>query len=53
MSSSSSIAPTECKCVLPLMTLTSWTSETLLDDLKKGIKHCKIWNWCDPELEIK
>ncbi|GJZ79126.1 hypothetical protein Tco_0643963 [Tanacetum coccineum] len=27
MSSSSSIAPTKCKCGLPLMTLTSWTCE--------------------------
>ncbi|GJX91593.1 hypothetical protein Tco_0344919, partial [Tanacetum coccineum] len=29
MSSSSSIPPTECKCRLPLMMLTSWTRENL------------------------
>ncbi|GKD37282.1 hypothetical protein Tco_1257489 [Tanacetum coccineum] len=60
MSSSSSIALTECKCGLPLMTLTSWTRENPArrfgvcpNKYKKGIKHCKRWNWCDPELEIK
>ncbi|GKB77283.1 hypothetical protein Tco_0944178 [Tanacetum coccineum] len=60
MSSSSFFGPIECKCGLPLMTLTSWTRENharrfavYTNRYKKGIKHCKRWNCCDPELEIK
>ncbi|GJS15668.1 hypothetical protein Tco_0410140 [Tanacetum coccineum] len=53
MSSSSSFGPTECKCGLPLMTSTPGHVKTLLDDLKIEIKHCKRWDWCDLELEIK
>ncbi|GKB37413.1 hypothetical protein Tco_0882355 [Tanacetum coccineum] len=60
MSSSSSIPPTECKCRLPLMMLTSWTRENparrfgvFPNKYKKGIKHCKRWHWSDSELENK
>ncbi|GKD09798.1 hypothetical protein Tco_1189483 [Tanacetum coccineum] len=53
MSSSYSIPPTECKCGLSLMTLTSWTRENPARRFKIGIKHCKRWHWCDPELENK
>ncbi|GJU77661.1 hypothetical protein Tco_1274731 [Tanacetum coccineum] len=54
MSSSSFFGPTECKCRLPLMTLTSWTHENPAKRFgEKGIKHCKRWYGCDPKLEIK
>ncbi|GKE49547.1 hypothetical protein Tco_1480805 [Tanacetum coccineum] len=59
-SSSSAFGPTECKCGLPLMTLTSWTRDNPArrfgvcpNKYKKGIKHCKRWYWNDPELENK
>ncbi|GKE69677.1 hypothetical protein Tco_1527749 [Tanacetum coccineum] len=55
MSSSFSFGPTKCKCGLPLMTLTSWTREN--PARRFGVcpnkYHCKRWNWCDLELEIK
>ncbi|GJT52027.1 hypothetical protein Tco_0978184 [Tanacetum coccineum] len=58
MSSSSSIAHTECKCGLPLMTLTSLTRENLARRFgvcpnKYESNIVKRWNWCDPKLEIK
>ncbi|GJT00354.1 hypothetical protein Tco_0821523 [Tanacetum coccineum] len=54
-SSSSSFDPTQCKCGLPLITLTSWTRRfgVYPNKYKKGIKKCKRWHWCDPDLEIK
>ncbi|GJX55404.1 hypothetical protein Tco_0960411 [Tanacetum coccineum] len=59
-SSSYAFGPTECKCGLPLMTLTSWTRDNPArrfgvcpNKYKKGIKHCKRWYWNDPELENK
>ncbi|GKE84811.1 hypothetical protein Tco_1558553 [Tanacetum coccineum] len=58
MSPSSSIPPTQCKCRLPLMTLTSWTCSNparrfgvFRNKYKTGIKQCKRWHWFDPELE--
>ncbi|GJT01234.1 hypothetical protein Tco_0822403 [Tanacetum coccineum] len=53
MSSSSSVPLRECKCRLLLMPLTSWTRENPVRRFEKGIKHCKRWHWCDPELENK
>ncbi|GKD06638.1 hypothetical protein Tco_1181612 [Tanacetum coccineum] len=60
MSSSSCFGPTECKCGLPLMTLTSWTRDNPArrfgvcpNKYKNGIKHCKRWYWRDSLLEIK
>ncbi|GJZ79788.1 hypothetical protein Tco_0644625 [Tanacetum coccineum] len=50
MSSSSSFGPTECKCGLPLMTLTSWTREN--PARRFGVCPNK-YNWRDPELENK
>ncbi|GKE29348.1 hypothetical protein Tco_1444732 [Tanacetum coccineum] len=59
-SSSSAFEPTECKCGLPLMTLTSWTRDNSArrfgvcpNKYKKGIKHYKRWYWNDQKLENK
>ncbi|GJU96023.1 hypothetical protein Tco_1320779 [Tanacetum coccineum] len=59
-SSSSAFGPTECKCGLLLMTLTSWIRDNparrfgvCTNNYKKEIKHCKRWYWNDPELENK
>ncbi|GJV80013.1 hypothetical protein Tco_1515883 [Tanacetum coccineum] len=48
MSPSSSIPPTQCKCRLPLMTLTSWTCSNparrfgvFRNKYKTGIKQCR------------
>ncbi|GJT16775.1 hypothetical protein Tco_0875481 [Tanacetum coccineum] len=59
-SSSYAFGPTECKCRLSLMTLTSWTRDNPArrfsvcpNKYNKGIKQCKRWYWNDPELENK
>ncbi|GJZ63052.1 hypothetical protein Tco_0619473 [Tanacetum coccineum] len=50
----------ECKCGLPLMTLTSWTRDNPArrfgvcpNSYKKGIRHRKRWYWNDSGLENK
>ncbi|GKA66126.1 hypothetical protein Tco_0765934 [Tanacetum coccineum] len=49
--------PSKCKCLLPLMKLTSWTPTNLCrrflvfpSRYKTGVKKCKKFYWYDPEL---
>ncbi|GJT23360.1 hypothetical protein Tco_0893297 [Tanacetum coccineum] len=50
--------PTKCKCMLPLMELTSWTLTNPCrrflfcpNRYKTGAKKCKKFYWYDPELD--